>query len=100
MSKKITVRLHLPNLASLKSMFRTVKKRLWIRNPNIRSSVILCLTALIISEFAALLQPYFTQHAYTLGNAEVLLSEKSDFMAKKITYDATQQAFLFNNGQR
>lgn len=99
MSKKITVRLHLPNLASLKSMFRTVKKRLWIRNPNIRSSVILCLTALIISEFAALLQPYFTQHAYTLGNAEVLLSEKSDFMAKKITYDATQQAFLFNNGQ-
>lgn len=68
------------------------------QNRRVRFSLLFIVAALIVSQFATLLDPFFIQHTYALGNADSLLPEKNDLMAKKLTFDKSQGAFSFKTG--
>ncbi len=54
---------------------------------------------LMLVEVISLLQPYFQDHSYALGDGEGLLSEASPEMAAKITFNSSSKAFEFNTKQ-
>ena len=55
--------------------------------------------AILLSQLAALLNPFLVQHAYALGKAESLLPTIEPLMASKLSYDSQQQMFTFDTKQ-
>jgi hypothetical protein len=73
--------------------------RPYMKNPRIRLGLITAVVVILVAELSTVLQPFFVQHTYALGTANSLLPAVNESMAKKLTYDAAQQTFNFNNGQ-
>jgi len=69
------------------------------RQRRIRSYVIFGLAILLITTLAIVMLPYMVPRTYSLGEAEGLLSNTSDILAKKIEYNSEDKLFSFNNGQ-
>lgn len=112
--RKVTIRLtiprlQLPRLDSLRSRLanaidflgparaRLQRTFLW-RNRHIRYSFLFMAALVLATQIIPLVSPLFVTHAYALGDAETLLSDKNDQYKKHITYDQKKQAYLFEYG--
>lgn len=77
---------------------QTLAKYPVLKDIRVRASMIATAVVLVAAELIGLLQPYFTQHVYALGNADSLLSPIVQPIADKLRYDPKQQVFQFNSG--
>lgn len=93
----------LKGFAIRKDLFTRVSeriRRLWHRflGLKLRYRVLLIVGVLVFTEFIALIQPLLVEKSYALGAAESLLSDKSQAMANKISYDAVTGTYTFKGG--
>jgi N-acetylneuraminic acid mutarotase len=70
----------------------------FLKDFRVRAGMVAGASIFIFAEVAAVLQPYFTQHVYALGQAGSLLMPIVQPVADKLSYDSSQQEFQFNNG--
>jgi len=70
----------------------------FLRNMRVRVGVGLIALLIVGFEVVTILQPYLIEHTYALGSAGSLLPHTSAMMEKKITFDAKNNAFNFNQG--
>ena len=74
-----------------------VAKHLWF-STKVRRAAFLAALLILVSQIVPLVSPFFVTHAYALGDAESLLSDKNDQYKNHITYDQKKQAYLFEYG--
>ncbi len=69
-----------------------------LKDVRVRASMMAGVLLLVAFELITILQPYFVQHTYALGQASSLLSPIVQPIADKLNYNPKQQTFQFNNG--
>ncbi len=72
-------------------------QRNW-KNRKFRFRFLVATGVIITAELAIVLQPYFVQHTYALGDAGNLLPAIETSLADKLKYNAQQDAYVFNSG--
>lgn len=69
-----------------------------LRLTRARYGVLFSLSIVLMAELITLIQPFWNQPTYALGNASTLLSPVNQSLAERVKYDQEQKAFTFNEG--